>query len=123
MYSEVREHLRRQHMMNQQEIYGKSIGGNEKFYDNMLSEEEGAPSKSFFLKGKMFLLMLCIMVFSCYLYGGQNVQKGAVMAWKDIHKQVNELEQEQPYVKKTMNYVRSTYSEIKSFMETYFGID
>lgn len=91
-YSEVREHLRQQHAMNTQEIRGKNIDNSYQYgyygYDGV--KEEGDTSWTFSFKGKVFLFLLSVMLFSCYLYGGQDIKKGAVMAWNDVNTQLTE---------------------------------
>ncbi|MCM1159308.1 MAG: hypothetical protein NC300_11170 [Bacteroidales bacterium] len=126
MYSEVREHLRRQHAMNTQEIHGKNA---DNFYrygyygcNNAGADGNEDAPWTFSLKGKIFLFLLCVMLFSCYLYGGQDVKKGAVMAWQDMNIQITRLEEEKPEVKQVMGYIRTAYHEIKEFAETYMNM-
>lgn len=126
MYTEVREHLRRQHAMNTQEIRGKHIDNSYKYsyYENN-GISEGTEDELFgvqFLGGKVFLFLTCIMLFSCYLYGGQDIKKGAAMAWSDMNTQIARLEENQPAVKQAMGYVRKAYNEMKDFSETYLNL-
>ena len=77
---------------------------------------------SFSFKGKVFLFLLSVMLFSCYLYGGQDVKKGAVMVWNDMNTQITRLEEEEPAVKQAMGYIRKAYEEVKDFTRTYINI-
>ncbi len=126
MYSEVREDLRRQHAMNTQEIQGKNIDNSYKYgyyeYDRVQGDTSGGTSWTFPFKGKILLFLLCVMLFSCYLYGGQDVKKGAVMAWNDMHTQITKLEEEEPAVKQAMRYMRKAYEEVKDFTKTYINV-
>lgn len=126
MYSEVREHLRQQHAMNTQEIQGKNIDNFYKYgyygYDGVQGDMNGNTSWTFSFKGKVFLFLLCVMLFSCYLYGGQDVKKGAAMAWNDMSTQITRLEEEEPVVKQAMCYIREAYEEVKDFTKTYINI-
>ncbi len=126
MYSEVREHLRQQHAMNTQEIRGKKVDNSYKYgyyeYDGVQGEMNGGTFWTFSFKGKVFLFLLSILLFSCYLYGGQDVKKGAVMAWNDMNTQITKLEEEKPAVKQAMGYVRKAYEEVKDFTKTYINI-
>ena len=103
MYSEVREDLRRQHAMNTQEIQGKNIDNSYKYGYYEYDRVQGDTS-------------------SCYLYGGQDVKKGAVMAWNDMHTQITKLEEEEPAVKQAMRYMRKAYEEVKDFTKTYINV-
>lgn len=126
MYSEVREHLRRQHAMNTQEIHGKNLDNSNKYsyygYNGVQEEANEGTSWTFSIKGKVFLFLLCVMLFSCYLYGGQDVKKGAAMAWNDMSTQITRLEEKEPAVKQAMSYVRKAYEEVKDFTQTYMNI-
>ena len=126
MYSEVREHLRRQHAINTKEVQGKDVDNSYKYsyygYDEAQENANRNTSGSFFFKGKIFLFLLCVMLFSCYLYGGQDVKKGAVMAWKDMSTQITKLEEEEPAVKQAMHYIRKAYEEVKDFAKTYIYV-
>ncbi len=123
MYSEVREHLRRQHAMNTQEIRGKSIDNSRinRYYGNDDISEDAKQNKSsgfFSLKTKLFLFLCCFSLFACYLYGGQDVKKGATMMMNDIHAQITRLEGEQPAVKQAMDYLKNAYHEVKNITNT-----
>ncbi|MGN0155557.1 MAG: hypothetical protein ACI4A3_13980 [Lachnospiraceae bacterium] len=120
MYSEVREHLRRQHAMNTQEIRGKNLDNSYKYgyygYNGVQEDANGGTSWTFSFKAKVLLFLLCVMLFSCYLYGGQDVKKGAAMAWNDMSTQITKLEEEEPAVKEAMGYIRNAYKEVKEIL-------
>ena len=126
MYSEVREHLRQQHAANTQEIHGKNIDNFHKYHyygeNETLDDLKNDTLQAFFLKGKILLFLICVMLFSCYLYGGQDVKKGATMAWNDMNTQITKLEEEEPAVKQVTSYARKAYEEVKDFVKTYFNI-
>lgn len=123
MYSEVREHLRQQHAANTQEIYGKNIDNFYKYrYYGESEIQDNLNNDTSSVKGKVFLFLACVMLFSCYLYGGQDVKKGAAMAWNDMNTQITRLEEEELAVKQTMTYVRKAYDEIKDFAKTYLNL-
>lgn len=120
MYSEIREHLRRQHAMNTQEIRGKNLDNSYKYgyygYNGVQEDANGGTSWTFSFKAKVLLFLLCVMLFSCYLYGGQDVKKGAAMAWNDMSTQIAKLEEEEPAVKEAMGCVRNAYREVKEIL-------
>ncbi len=122
MYSEVREHLRQQHAMNTQEIHGKKVDNfdNYRYYGNDGVEEDITSLVSF--KTKAFVFITCVMLFSCYIYGGQDVEKGAKMAWTEMKAQIVKLEAEEPAVKQAMSYVRKAYDEVEDFTKTYMNV-
>lgn len=122
LYSEVREHLRQQHTANTQEIYGKNIADFHKYrYYGENENQDNLNNDTVFVKGKIFLFLVCVMIFSCYLYGGQDVKKGASMAWNDMNIQITRLEEEEPVVKDAMAYARKAYAEIKDFAKIYLN--
>lgn len=126
IYSEVLENLRRQHSMNTQDIYGRRDGylyNSGKYKYNDVQEDTNKNAFwTFSIKGKGFIFLTCVMLFSFYLYGEQDVKKGATMAWNDFYNQMVEIE-EKPAYAKAMNGAKSFYKEIQDFLDTYFNID
>lgn len=124
MYSDVREDLRRQHAINRQEVKGKREAAGLYRTDYYgYSEPRKSAFSGLIFKGKIAVFLVSVMLFSCYLYGGQDVKKGAAMAWNDINTQITKLEEEEPTVKQAMTYVRKAYSEVKDFAQTYIGLE
>jgi len=122
MYSEVREHLRQQHAVNTQEIHGKKVDNFNKYryYGNDGVENSSTSLISF--KTKIFVFLTCVMLFSCYIYGGQDVEKGARQAWAEMKSQIVKLEKEEPAVKQAMSYIRKAYDEVEDFTKIYMNI-
>ena len=123
-YSEVIEHLRRQHAMNTQEIRIKYIdnSGINRYYEYdgiAYDKEQETTSNVFLLKTKIFLFLCSFLLFACYLYGGQDMKKGAAMTWNTIHMQIAKLEEERPAVKQATGYLKNVYYEVKHFANTY----
>lgn len=118
MYFEVREHLRRQHAMNKNEVHGKGLPNHTDYYysEGMSAEHSGM---SFSFKFKIFVFISSVMLFSCYLYGGQDIKKGARMAYDDLRATVSELEEEEPLVKEAIGYCRQGYHWIKDITKEY----
>lgn len=125
MYSEVLSELRKQHAMNTEEICGKQIWDSQRkqYYDEVQGDTDIHTSWTFSFKSKLFLFLGCIMLFSCYLYGGKDVKKGAVMAWTETNTQIKSLQEENVYVDYVVEKSKDIYSEIKEFLSTYFAID
>lgn len=123
MYSEVREHLRQQHAANTQEIYGKKVDNFNKYryYGNDAWEEQ-TNSLDFSIKTKACFFFIGVMLFSFYIYGGQDVRKGANMAWTEMKQTIIQLEDEEPAVKQAMSYVRKAYNEVEDFTKTYMNL-
>lgn len=113
-YKEVQRKLRQQQMMNDQEL---RIRKGERLVDGRyeeLQEESGIS-----LGSRILLFVVCIMLFSCYLYGGQDVKKGAMMAWSEMTGQFSQLEEERPAVRQVMHYIRKARDEVKELTNTY----
>lgn len=119
LYSEVREHLRQEHARNTNEIYVRN--GVSNGYYTGVQENMRDVSWTFSLKGKVIVFIVCVMLFSCYLYGGKDVKKGAVMAWSDMRQQIMVLEDEQPYVKEAITKVKQIYEAVSSYIKEYTG--
>ena len=119
MYHEVRENLRRQHVRNTQEIQGKQVDNFAKYgyyeYDALIEGDRGNTLESKELKGKLCLLLLAILLFSCYLYGGQDFVKGASLAFEEMQTTIHHLEEQEPVVRETMVYVRKAYHTAKDY--------
>lgn len=113
-YKEVRRQLRQQQMMNDQEL---KIRKGERLVDDRYEEFQEESGIS--LGSRIALFVMCIMLFSCYLYGGKDVKKGALMAWNDMTGQIGRLEEEQPAVRQVMNYMRMARDEVKELTNTY----
>ncbi len=107
-YHKLREQLRRQQSMNDQELRLRS---GEHLVENRYESFE--EESGFSLGSRILLFVTCIMLFSCYLYGGQDVRKGAQMAWKDMNDRIMRMEEERPAVRQVMNYVRRAYDGVK----------
>ena len=124
MYIEVREHLRQQHNINIQEIHGKKVDNFNKYryYGNDDVEESGTQHCYSSFKLKSFVFIASVMLFSFYIYGGQDIEKGATMAWAEMKTQINKLEEEEPAVKEAVGYVRMAWDEIEDFAKTYMNI-
>ncbi len=115
-YAEIRENLRQQHAANEQEISVKKVDNFNKYRyyeDNGQIEQTGLTGFSIFFKSAVFFIS--VMLFSFYIYGGEDVKKGATMVWNDMKQQIIQLEQEEPIVKETMSYIRKAYSEVEAF--------
>lgn len=124
MYSEVREHLRRQHAKNTQEIHGKRLDNFPKYSYYGESEDLYNNTRgTFSLKGKILLFLLCVMLFSCYLYGGQDIKKGATLAWNDLNTQITQMEKDEPAVQEAMGYCRQGYRWVKSKIQEYIDTE
>ncbi len=123
-YSEVREYLRQQHTMNTEEIHGKKVDNlrNYRYYGNVDVKESKAQHAAVSFPMKALVFLASVMVFSCYIYGGQDVEKGAKMAFSEMKNQIHQLEEEEPAVREAMYYVRKTRDEVKDFTKTYFAI-
>ena len=128
MYAQVREHLRQQHDANTQEIHGKKVDNFNKYgyygNDGKMNGEcaASAQSNSSFFGTKVLLFLVSVMVFSCYIYGGQDIRKGATMAWEEMKVGIAKLEKEEPVVKEAMSYVRKAYDEVEDFTKTYLNV-
>lgn len=128
MYAQVREHLRQQHDANTQEIHGKKVDNFNKYGyygdDGKMSSEVVAGSQldNSFFGAKALLFLIGVMTFSCYIYGGQDIRKGATMAWEEMKVGIIALEKEEPAVKEAMSYVRKAYDEVEDFTKTYLNV-
>ena len=114
-YQEVREELRRQHAKNISEVYGRGSQGNISY--SALNEQEKPVGFQIGFKLKVFCLLAGIMVFSLYIYGGQDVKKGADMAWKELTQTVAQLEEDAPLVEETISYCKKGYHWVRDAVD------
>lgn len=114
-YQEVREELRRQHAKNISEVYGRGSQGNLSY--SVMNELEKPVGFQIGFKLKVFCLLAGIMVFSLYIYGGQDVKKGADMAWKELTQTVAQLEEDEPLVEETISYCKKGYHWVKDTID------
>ncbi len=117
-YREVREELRRQHTQNMNEVYGKGSTGNLSYLS--LSETSNPSGFQIGFKLKVLCLIVGIMVFSLYIYGGQDVKKGADMAWNELTQTIEQLEEKEPIVKETISYCKKGYNTVRDVMEQIY---
>ena len=71
-------------------------------------------------KLKVLCLLAGIMVFSLYIYGGQDVKKGADMAWNELTQTIEQLEEKEPIVKETISYCKKGYNTVRDVMEQIY---
>ena len=114
-YQEVREELRRQHAKNISEVYGRGSQGNLSY--SALNEQEKPVGFQIGFKLKVLCLLAGIMVFSLYIYGGQDVKKGADMAWKELTQTVAQLEEDAPLVEETISYCKKGYHWVRDAVD------
>lgn len=117
-YREVREELRKQHTQNMNEVYGKGSAGNLSYPS--LNETSNPSGFQIGFKLKVFCLIVGIMVFSLYIYGGQDVKKGADMAWTELTQMMEQLEEKEPIVKETISYCKKGYNTVRDVMEQIY---
>lgn len=120
---EIREHLRKSHDQNTREVC--QLGRNP-IYQYQYSGEnyvrgagEQYTSRTFFLKLKVFVFFAAVLTFSCYIYGGQDIEKGARKAFSEIKIEINHLEEKEPKVKEAMVYVRRAYHKMNDIAKDY----
>ena len=114
-YQEVREELRRQHAKNISEVYGRGSQGNLSY--SALNEQEKPVGFQIGFKLKVLCLLAGIMIFSLYIYGGQDVKKGADMAWKELTQTVAQLEEDEPLVEETISYCKKGYHWVRDVVD------
>lgn len=114
-YQEVREELRRQHAKNVSEVYGRGSQGNVSY--SVMNELEKPVGFQIGFKLKVLCLLAGIMVFSLYIYGGQDVKKGADMAWKELTQTVAQLEEDEPLVEETISYCKKGYHWVRDAVD------
>lgn len=114
-YREVREELRRQHAKNVSEVYGRGSQGNLSY--SVMNELEKPVGFQIGFKLKVFCLLAGIMVFSLYIYGGQDVKKGADIAWKELTQTVAQLEEGEPLVEETISYCKKGYHWVRDAVD------
>ncbi|MGN0495063.1 MAG: hypothetical protein ACI4GW_02430 [Lachnospiraceae bacterium] len=123
MYKEVREHLRKCHAQNTQEVYQKERNPVYQYNYERNTYVQGDNAKhtswTFSLKLKVLVFIISVMTFSLYIYGGQDLKKGTTMAVNDIKAEINVLEQKEPLVKETMGYVKKAYHKVYDLTKEY----
>ncbi|MDO5149614.1 MAG: hypothetical protein Q4D76_09495 [Oscillospiraceae bacterium] len=116
-YQEIVEQLRQQTNKNQKQLYGKVA-----YPYRYHSSYENIPEQTnnhFMFSCKMILFFVCVLAFSCYLYGGQDFKKGVSLAYKDIHASIQDLEENEPIVKEAMGYCKKGYHFIMDKTKQY----
>ena len=123
MYNEIREHLRKSHYQNTQEVYQRERSPIYQYNYSQKRYVQGDNAQhtswTFSLKLKIFMFLMSVMLFSCYLYGGQDLEKGASMVITEMKTEINNLEKKEPIIKETMLYVRKAYHEVYDLAKTY----
>lgn len=122
-YMEIREHLRKSHDQNTREIYQREQNPVYQYQyigkANVREAGEQITSRTFFLKIKIFLFLTAVLTFSCYIYGGQDMEQGAKKAVSEIKTEIIKLEEQEPAVKEAMVYVRRAYQKVDHIAKDY----
>ena len=130
-YAEIRDYLRKQHNANVTEVRGRYHGNGNVYHYEDIDEDDNRETKRYrpsafsnlvFL-GKVLVFLAAVLLFSCYIYGGQDLKKGVGMAWRDANVEITKLENENEAVKETMGYVRNAWHKTKDFVGEYFETD
>lgn len=126
-YVEIREYLRKQHDANVSDVRGRNRGNLYVYHyeDDVQDREQGIHGRrpsafsNLVFFGKIMVFFAAVLLFSCYIYGGQDVKKGAEMAWRDANVEITKLENENENVRETMGYVRTAWHRVKEFAGEY----
>lgn len=122
MYSEIREQLRKCHDKNIQDVHLREK--NPVYHYDTHREVQGNPNQrtswAFSLNAKILLFIMCVLSFSCYIYGGQDMEKGAKRAFNEFKSEIRILEEKEPKLKEAMVYVKKAYHEVSELADTYF---
>ena len=121
-YSQIRDYLRKQHNANMSEVYGRYHGNVsvDQYYDNNDNRQDRhndntkAYANIIFI-GKIMVFLMAVLMFSCYIYGGQDLKKGAGMAFDELNGRIICLEQDNATVRETMCHIRSAWTKVKDF--------
>ena len=114
-YRELREELRKQHAKNVNEVYGRGSQGNLSY--SSMDELQSPSGFRVGFKLKVLCLFIGIMAFSLYIYGGQDMKKGADLAWTELTQTVNQLEEKEPIVKETISYCKKGYHWVRDTID------
>ncbi len=124
MYTEIRDQLRKCHDKNTQDVYLRNKNPVYQYHYNQNRDVQGNPNQrtswAFSLTFKTLLFLGCVFTFSCYIYGGQDLEKGANRAFNELKAQIRVLEDKDPNIKEAMVYVRKAYHEVYQLADTYF---
>lgn len=126
-YHEIRESLRKSHFQNTREVYQRerspiyqyNYSGRQYVQDENMNQT----SWTFFLRGKFVFMIIFVLIFSCYLYGGKDIQKGADMAITELKNSIFAVEEKYPQVQETISVLRETYRNVCDFAEEYTVLD
>ena len=126
-YNDIKEYLRKQHNANLNEVRVRyHNNGYVYHYDEYNGDIEqvdrgkriSGSSDSLFVF-KIIVFLVAVFSFSFYIYGGQDLEKGAKMAWRDVNAEIVKLENNNETVKETMGYVRNAWHRVKDFAGEY----
>lgn len=130
-YGEIRDYLRKQHNANVTDVRGRYHGNGYVYNYEDIEEDYGKDAKGyrpsafsnliFFCKVMVFLA--AVLLFSFYIYGEQDLKKGAGMALHDANTEITKFENENETVRETMGYVRNAWHKTKDFVEEYIDND
>lgn len=130
-YAEIRDYLRKQHNANVTEVRGRYHGNGYVYHYEDIDEDNDREAKRYrpsafsnlIFFGKVMVFLAAVLLFSCYIYGGQDLKKGAGMALRDANAEITKLENENDTVKETMGYVRNAWHKTKNFVGEHLDID
>lgn len=127
MYHQIRENLRKNHYQNTQEVSQRERNPIYQYHynGNRYAQEEYSnhTSWAFFLKIKLLIVFGCILAVSCYIYGGQDIKKGADMAITECTETLHSVEEKHPKVKQTITYIKNTYNDVCHFANEYITVE
>ncbi len=119
-YNEIREYLRKQHSANRNDVRLRYHSNGyichyeeDEYNDNKVTQNKSGSDFLFFFK--IILFLVAVLTFSCYIYGGQNLQSGFDMAVSEAYEQIEKLERDNETVRETMAGVRSVWHKVKDF--------
>ena len=122
-YIEIREYLRKNHDLNTREVSAREHNFVYQYQYSGKNDVRGAneqtTSRTFFLKLKVFIFLAAVLSFSCYIYGGQDMEQGAKKAFSEFKTEISRLEEQEPKVKEAMVYVRRAYHKVNDVAKQY----
>lgn len=111
-YREIQNNLRQQTISNAYLIDQKCAKSNP--YNNQMKRKDSSIQTHCF---KLIGVLSFFFIFTCYLYGGQDIKAGFHKFYHDLTYEIKQLEHQSPVIKETIGVCKRGYHYLRSKTE------